>query len=41
MFESTIEKFIETDILIANNIGYEEAMKETLNVILHGVVKEG
>lgn len=38
MLEATIEQFIKRDVLIANQIAYSEALQETVNIIVDGII---
>ena len=41
MFESSLEKFFQSDVLVKNKISYNNALKEVVNIIVDGVmVKE-
>lgn len=37
MFESTIQSFMANDVLIENNISYEQAMQELIDLIICGI----
>lgn len=37
MVEGTIQKFFAEGVLIENNIGYEEALQEMINIIMRGI----
>lgn len=36
-FESTIESFMTGDVLVTNNISYEDAMQELINMLIDGI----
>ena len=38
MMEATIEQFFQRDILIANQISYQEALDEVVNILVDGIV---
>ena len=38
MMEATIEQFFQRDILIANQISYQEALYEVVNILVDGIV---
>lgn len=37
MFESSIEKFFQKDVLLMNGIGYTEALEQVVSVIMDGI----
>lgn len=39
MLEASIEQFFQRDILIQNNITYQEALDEVVNIIVNGIAK--
>lgn len=42
MFESTLQSFLRTDVLIRNHITYEKALQNIIDIILYGIAgKEG
>lgn len=40
MFESTLERFFQEDILIKNKITYTKALTNVIEILLYGVVRE-
>lgn len=39
MFEATLEQFFRRDILTANEISYSDALREVVEIIVHGILK--
>lgn len=37
MIEATIEHFLETDVLLRDGIGYEEALGELIDIVMRGI----
>ena len=38
MFESSLERFFQSDVLVKNKISYNNALKEVVNIIVDGVM---
>ncbi len=38
MFESSLEKFFQSDVLVKNKISYNDALKEVVNIIVDGIM---
>ncbi len=38
MFESSLEKFFQSDVLVKNKISYNNALKEVVNIIVDGIM---
>lgn len=41
MLEATIEQFFQRDVLITNGISYGDALQETVDIIVDGIVSRG
>lgn len=39
MFEATIEKFLSSDVLITNNMEYQEALNNMIDILMNGLRK--
>ena len=39
MFQSTIEKFFQDDVLVKNKIAYKDALAEVASIMIEGIVK--
>ena len=39
MFQSTIEKFFQDDVLVKNKIAYKDALAEVASIMIQGIVK--
>lgn len=40
MMEATLEQFFRRDVLAANQISYQDALNEVVNILVNGIVKE-
>lgn len=39
MMEATLEQFFQRDILITNQISYNEALEEVVNILVDGITR--
>ena len=39
MFEAALEQFFQRDILITNQISYNEALEEVVNILVDGITR--
>lgn len=40
MMEATLEQFFQRDILVQKNISYQDALKEVVDILIQGIVKQ-
>jgi hypothetical protein len=41
MFEATLEQFFQRDILISNQISYQEALNQVVEILIDGIMVKG